>query len=266
MNDLRGKCVLITGGTRGIGLATGLAFARQACHVTLTHKWGSADEDDLRARFNAEGLPQPEIVCADVANDEDTDALLEALRARTDAVEVLVSNVSMALVVKGLEDYSRRSLHKSIDYTAWPFFDYTHRIRRVFGRYPRYVIGLSSSGPDVFLTNYDFVAASKAVLEVMCRYMSARLASEDIRLNIIRAGVVLTDSLRATFGNAFEDFYARANMSRDLIRPEEVADAILALCSGLMDAVSGQVLTVDRGGTFRNDLMRLFNERQALRF
>ena len=55
-------------------------------------------------------------------------------------------------------------------------------------------------------------------------------------------------------------------MTRDLVRPEEVADTILALCSGLMDGVSGQVLMVDRGGTFRDDLMRMFNERESLHF
>ena len=59
-------------------------------------------------------------------------------------------------------------------------------------------------------------------------------------------------------------FLERANMERDFIEPEEVASTILALCSGLMDAVSGQVLMVDRGGTFCDNLMRLFNEKEYL--
>jgi len=258
--------VLITGGTMGIGLATGLAFARQGCRVTLTHKWGSADEDELRRRFADAGAAAPRIVSADAASDEDTDALLGEIAGAGDGVDVFVSNVSMALIVRGTEDYSRRSLHSSIDYSAWPIFEYTRRIHAKFGRYPRYVIGLSSGGPDQFFANYDFVAASKAVLEVMCRYLNCRLAGEDVRFNVVRARAVLTDSLKATFGAGFEDFLARANMTRDLVRPEEVADAILALCSGLMDGVSGQVLMVDRGGTFRDDLMRMFNERESLRF
>lgn len=262
MNDLRGKSVLITGGTMGIGLATGLAFARQGCRVTLTHKWSTADEDELRARFTDEGLPAPQVIAADVTQDEDTDALLDILRRQCESIEVFVSNVSMALVVKSLDDYTRRSLFKSIEYSAWPFFEYTRRIRAVFGKYPRYVIGLSSGGPDQFHVNYDFVAASKAVMEVLCRYLNYRLFSEDVRFNVVRARAVLTESLRATFGPEFEGFLARANMTRDLMQPEEVANAILALCSGLMDGISGQVLMVDRGGTFRDDLMRLYNERE----
>jgi NAD(P)-dependent dehydrogenase (short-subunit alcohol dehydrogenase family) len=266
VRDLRGQSVLITGGTMGIGLATGLAFGRLGCRVTLTHKWGSADEDDVRRRFAEARAPAPLIAAADAANDDDTDALLEQVKRERGGIDVFVSNVSMALIVKSVDDYSRRSLHRSIDYSAWPFVEYTRRIHGVFGRYPRYVIGLSSSGPDQFLANYDFVAASKAVLEVMCRYLNCRLADEDVRFNVVRARAVLTESLKATFGDEFEDFLSRANMSRDLVRPDEVADTIVALCSGLMDGVSGQVLMVDRGGTFRDGLMRLFNERDSLHF
>ena len=200
VNDLRNACVLITGGTMGIGLATGLAFARQGCRVTLTHKWGTADEDELRARFVRENLPPPEIVAADVTQDDDTDALMTFLRERHTSVDVFVSNVSMALVVKSVDDYSKRSLFKSLEYSAWPLFSYTHKIREVFGRYPRYVVGLSSGGPDQYFANYDFVAASKAVMEVMCRYLNYRLFTEDIRINVVRARAVRTESLRATFG------------------------------------------------------------------
>jgi NAD(P)-dependent dehydrogenase (short-subunit alcohol dehydrogenase family) len=266
VNDLRDKCVLITGGTMGIGLATGLAFAREGCRVTLTHKWGTADEDEVRARFAREGLPRPDILAADVTQDDDTDALLAHLRERHSSIEAFVSNVSTALVVRSLEDYSKRSLFKSLEYSAWPLFSYTRGIREVFGSYPRYVIGLSSGGPDQYFANYDFVAASKAVMEVMCRYLNYRLFTQDVRINVVRARAVRTASLRATFGNGFEAFLEGANMARDLIEPEEVADAILALCSGLMDGVSGQVLMVDRGGTFRDDLMRMYNEREFLRF
>jgi NAD(P)-dependent dehydrogenase (short-subunit alcohol dehydrogenase family) len=264
MNDLKGKCVLITGGTMGIGLATALSFARQGARLVLTNKWGTADEADIQAQFSQEKLAAPLIMSADVSQDADTDLLLTELRKEFDAVEVFVSNVSMALVVKSLDDYSKRSLFKSIEYSAWPLFAYTRTIREVFGKYPRYIIGLSSGGPDHYHVNYDFVAASKAVMEVLCRYMNYRLFEEDVRINIVRAWAARTESLRATFGAEFENFLERANMARNFMEPQEIADAILALCSGLMDGVSGQVLMIDRGTTFRDNTMRLFNERESL--
>src|SRR6516225_4002945 len=109
MNNLQGKCVLVTGGTMGIGLATGLAFARQGARVTLTNKWGTADEDEIRARFASENLSTPRIITADASREEDTEGLLAELRRDFDAVEVFVAietletNTSTALVVRSLE-------------------------------------------------------------------------------------------------------------------------------------------------------------------
>jgi NAD(P)-dependent dehydrogenase (short-subunit alcohol dehydrogenase family) len=264
MQALQGKAVLITGGTMGIGLATGLAFARQGAVCTLTHKWGTADEDEVRDLFMQEGLQSPRIMQADVSREEDTVAVLEAMKAHHDHIEAFISNVSVALVVHDLEDYSKRSLFKSIEYSAWPMVAYPQQIKRVFGSYPRYIVGLSSGGPDHYYQHYDFVAASKAVMETLCRYMNYRLFDEDVRINVVRSRLVRTESLRATFGHDFEAFAERFNMKRQFIAPDEVANAVLALCSGLMDGVSGQVLMVDRGTTFFDNLMRLYNERDQL--
>src|SRR2546427_6161363 len=102
LNDLRGKSVIVTGGTMGIGLATGLAFGRQGAYCTLTYKWGTADEDEVRRAFAAAGAPPPRIVQADVASDDDTAALLEDLRQAHDRVEAFIANVSVALVTRDL--------------------------------------------------------------------------------------------------------------------------------------------------------------------
>lgn len=264
INDLRQKAVLITGGTMGIGLATGLAFARQGAIPWLTHRWGSADEDAILKLFADQGLPKPHIVQADVANKEDTAALLEQIKAHHDHVEAFISNVSFGLVVEKLEDYQLRSLFRSIEYSTWPMYQYAADIHKLFGRWPRYIVGLSSGGPDHYYKNYDFVAASKAVMETLCRYMSYRLFDEDVHINVVRSRLVRTESLRATFGRDFEQFAERFNMKRQFIPEEEVANAILALCSGLMDGVRGQTLMVDRGTTFFDNLMRIYNERDSL--
>jgi NAD(P)-dependent dehydrogenase (short-subunit alcohol dehydrogenase family) len=264
MNDLKGKVVLITGGTMGIGLATGLAFGRRGARVVATHRWGTADEDQVRRAFADAGAEAPLLCQADASKTEETVALLERIGRELGPIDVLVSNVSMALVVKSLDDYDKRALFKSIEYSAWPFYEYATEAKRILGRYPRYVIGLSSGGPDHFYKNYDFVAASKAVLETLCRYMSYRLYDEGVRVNVVRSRLVSTDSLRATFGSDFEAFARRFNMDKQFITPEEVANAVLALASGLLDGISGQVIMVDRGTTFSDNLMRLFEERDAL--
>ncbi len=261
-NDFHGKAVLITGGTAGIGLATGLAFGRRGAHCTLTYRWGSADEDEIRARFAAVGAPEPRLVQADAKSSDDLAELLAAIRQTHDRIEVFVSSVAAASAVRGLDDYDWRALTQSLELTAWPLFVYLRQIHKTFGAYPRYVVGLSSDGPDSYHAHYDFVAASKTVLETLCRYASAHLHKEDVRINVIRASWVFTESLRGIFGEEIEPFIRRYFPEGE-IAASEVADAVLALCSGLMDAVRGQILVIDHGMTFADNLMRLYEGRRT---
>ena len=262
--DFRGQTVLVTGGTMGVGLATALAFAERGAACWLTYRWGSAHEDEVRARFVAVGAPAPRLVLADAARDEDTDALLAEMRASHDRVDIFISNVSAAPVVGDLGAYTPRALWKSIEYSAWPMVEYTRRIKGVFGRYPRYVVGMSSTGVDSYSVGYDFVAASKAVLETLCRYLNYRLFDQDVRVNVIRSRGIRTAAFDAHFGPEFPDFARRLTRASHFMRAEEVANAAVALCSGLLDGISGQVLTVDRGVTFFDNLMRLYDQRQEL--
>lgn len=245
---LEDKAVLITGGTMGIGLATALAFGREGAHCTLTYRWGSADEDEVRAKFAAVNAPDPLIFQADVANEADTFSLFAAMRERHRAMDVFISNVAAAKPIRRFEDYDKRSLDWSIAASVWPTFDYLHRIRETFSAYPRYVVGLSSAGAEHFGPNYDFVAGCKSLLETLARYTAYRLPG--VNVNIVRGGAVLTDSLRALVGPEFERFVDEHGLRRAIMAPEEIAKVVLALCSGLLDGVNGQVLTVDRGMGF----------------
>ncbi len=255
LHDYSGKTVLITGGTRGIGLACGLAFARCGARVVLTHRWGSADEDALRAQFAAIAAPAPRIIEADVSRDEDTHNLLEALRSDHDAVDVFISNVCVVMRGEGPLEHTRRALYKSLEYSSWPFVAYLHAIAKAFGRYPRYAVAMSSDGPDTHYPAYDYVAVAKAVLETFVRYMSTHLQAENCRVNAVRSRQVMTESYQQMFG---ADQVALGQRFADFAcTPEEVADATLALCSGLFDAMSGQVLTVDRGAAFVDNIATL---------
>ena len=261
-NDLRGKAVLITGGTNGIGLATGLAFGALGANTYLTHRWGSADEAELRAKFTSVGAPEPTILEADVSNDEDTQLVMGEIAKRHGALEVLVSNVSFAHVSKSHDDLSWKGLERSLAYSAWPFVSYLQLAKKTFGAYPRYSVGMSSRGPEYFLPGYDFIAASKIVMETFCRYLTADLLGEDIHVNVIRANPVETKSLEATFGPEFGPFCRKYYGDAFFVAPEEVAEAAVALCSGLMDGVKGQVLLLDRGCGFADNVVRLFTHRE----
>jgi enoyl-[acyl-carrier-protein] reductase (NADH) len=262
--DFSGRAVLVTGGTKGIGLAMGLAFGQEGAQVYLTHRWGSADEAAIRARFAELGAPEPRIIEADASNREDTDNLLGEIKKHHDDLEVFISNVSFAQVnKKGLDGYKKRSFFKSLEYSAWPLMGYVQQIKEVFGRYPRYTLGSSCDGPITYYPGYDYVAISKAVMESFCRYMSKHLwEAEQATINIIRSRPISTESLVATFGEQYEPFLRKYYSDDYFVELEDFGQAALALCSGLMDAVTGQVILLDKGVAFQDNLMRLFEERE----
>lgn len=254
--DQTGRVVLVTGGTMGIGLACALAFAAQGAQTVVTYRWGTADMDEVRGKFAAVGGPAPLLLEADASRDEDTAALMDAIASRFERVDVLISNVAFAQRTEDFGAYSRRALQRSIDYSAWPVAAYTQAIQARFGQLPRHVIGMSSPGPDAFFQNYDFVAASKAVLETFCRYMNFRFFDDGVRVNVIRSRMVRTASYDATFGDAFHAFLEAVGGFDDCYTtPQEVANVVLMVASGFCDGIGGQVINVDKGFEFFDNLM-----------
>ncbi|MCA9492643.1 MAG: SDR family oxidoreductase [Myxococcales bacterium] len=251
---------LITGGTAGVGLATGLALGRRGVRCCATYRWGSVDPDEVRARFAEAGAPEPVLVQSDCGSAEDTDALLQELVERTDGVDILVSNATSAPVVRTLDDLTLHGLQQSVRYGAWPLVALTKGLRTAFGRSPRYVVAMSSDGPDHFHPGYDAVAASKAMLETLVRYLATHLRPEGTRVNAVRSRGVPTASFQAVFGEEVERFARRHAPAHWWVPAEEVAGAVVALCSGRMDAVNGQVLVIDRGAAFADNLMRIYDE------
>ncbi len=176
---------------------------------------------------------------------------------------MLVSNVAFAPLVHDLDELTRRGLGKALDYSTFPIVAYTRAAHARFGRYPRYVLGLSSVGADTYHINYDIIAAAKAALETLCRYLNHRLRDHGTRVNALRTRFTSTDSLRDTIGDEFEPF-VRRHAPGLFTTPDEVGEAAFGLCSGLMDGVGGQVVTIDHGASVTDNFSRLFDERDRL--
>ena len=262
--DLSDKSALITGGTRGIGLAAALELARAGARTYLTYKWGSAEAEELFEQFDREHAPRPVLIQADVSVDGDTDRAMDAIAAAEKRVDFFISNVGFAATVRSLEEYKKRSLFKTLEYSTWPLIAYTQKIPERFGSYPQTILGISSDGPDHFYTGYDFVAASKALLEFFSRYLSIHLFDEGTRVNVIRFGTVKTDSFDAIFGEEYFEFIRKSGADeRMILDPATCGRTILAMCSGLLDAVNGQIISVDYGLPFQdNTMMRYLSSRK----
>ncbi|MDD5067030.1 MAG: SDR family NAD(P)-dependent oxidoreductase [bacterium] len=253
---MKDQAVLITGGTKGIGLASALEFAQAGARLYLTYKWGSADTKDLYRRFEEKKCVKPVLLEADVSLDEDTYKLLAEIAKHEKKIDIFISNVAFAQRTMSLDEYKKRSLFKTLEYSTWPMIEYTRKIKKQFGKYPKYILGISSDGPDHFYRGYDFVAASKALLEFFARYLSIHLFDEGCRVNVVRFGTVKTESFSQIFGQEFFDYIKQNGVPDEMVlQPEDCAKVVFGLCSGFMDAVNGQIITADFGMTFQDNLM-----------
>jgi NAD(P)-dependent dehydrogenase (short-subunit alcohol dehydrogenase family) len=261
--DFSGKVVLITGGTRGIGLETGLSFGKRGAQCVLTYNWGDHDEAAINAAFAEKKALKPIYLNADVSKNEDTKALLQELKSQGfTGIDIFISNVSGAMVINAFEDYTLKGLKQSISYSSFPMVSYTKEIFNTFGKYPKYIMGVSSTGPVNYSIGYDYVAASKTVMEVFVKYINYRLRKHGVVINAVRSRAIKTKLFENTFGKDLVEFAAKYVPDNYWIEPIELAEAIVGLCSGYCDTISGQIITVDKGTSFFDNLMEIYTRSQ----
>ncbi|MFO0722488.1 MAG: SDR family oxidoreductase [Myxococcota bacterium] len=245
---------LITGGTRGVGAAIALSLGDRDIPAVLTHRWGGTDELELRRTFAARGAPTPDILEADAGNPEDTERLMQTLASAGQRVDIFVSNVAVVSRGQGLDQLRLRDLSNSLRYSSWPLLQYLDAMERHLGALPRWVIVTSSDGPDHYYPGYDYVATSKAALEAMASILAERTRGTRTRVAVLRARQVDTGGYREIFPEAAQELI-RQRFDRFSVSPEEVGAAVVALVSGLMDGIHGQVLTLDKGAAYQDNMV-----------
>jgi NAD(P)-dependent dehydrogenase (short-subunit alcohol dehydrogenase family) len=255
----RGRSVLVTNGTYGLGLATALAFAEHGATLVLTHAAGRANKAEVKQRFAAAGVEQPLSIAADIGNRADIASLYATISEQRAPIEVLVGNPSPASFVDDLGDYTEEGFVAALRATTWSVVECTLAGKRYLGRYPRYVVILSSDAADRFVPGHDFAACSQAASDALSRYLCYRLRGEDVRINTVR-----THALEIEPSSAFGGALHRLAPDGWRVPEREVASAVFALCSGMFDAMTGQLLTVDRGNAFVDGISLLYERREMI--
>ncbi len=228
------RTVLVTGGSRGIGLATAQRFADLGHRVAVTSRSGDCPDDRLLA------------VACDQSDAEQVDAAFEQVNSQLGPVEVLVANAGVTndqLVLRMDDD----DFADVIDINLTGAFRMAKRaarpmLRARWGRliFVSSVVGLLGSAGQV---NY---AASKAGLVGMARSLARELGSRSITANVVAPGPVETDM----FNELTEQQRAGVSDAVPLGRvalPHEIAATITFLASDDAAYITGAVIPVDGG-------------------
>lgn len=243
--SLHGKRVLVTGGTRGIGRAISMQFARAGATVLANFVRDSVAAGSLSAEAEQEGL-RVETIRADLTSPKGMDELVSAVQSSFGTLSCLVYCAATG-VHKSFEELTLRHLDWTFSLNLRAFFELSRRLVPLLERGSA-IVGLSSEGAVRAVPHYTLVGSTKGALEAMLRHMAIELAPKGIRVNAIAPGLVQTDVWKVLpDGEQRVADAARRSPIGRLTLATEVATVAQFLCSDAATGIVGQTLIVDGG-------------------
>lgn len=249
MIDLTGRVALVTGSSRGIGAACALRLAEAGADVIVNYLTSKAAAMDTAEKIRAMGR-RTAVVRADVSEQDDAASMMHFVQENFGQLDILVSNAASG-GFRPVLAATARHFTNAMNINALALILLVQRalplLEKGAGRSK--VIALSSHGAEMALPWYGLIGGSKAALESIARHLTLEVGDRGINVNVVRAGLVETDSTRQ-IPNAEEIFARRAGktmMGGRMLTAGDIADAVLFLASPLSDLIQGETLVVDGG-------------------
>lgn len=246
--DLTDRTVVVTGGTRGIGLALAEGFVLAGARVVVASRKPDACE---RAAAHLRGLGGQAVGVPTHLGDIDALAgLVDRTVAEFGGIDVVVNNAANALA-QPLGEMTPEAWAKSYDVNLrGPVFLVQQALPQLKRSAHAAVLNTVSVGAFNFAPGVSMYAAGKAALLSFTRSMAAAYAPYGIRVNALAPGPVDTDMMRNNPPEAI-DAMAGATLLKRLAAPDEMVGAALLLVSDAGSYLTGQAIIVDGGGTPR---------------
>ena len=258
-SQMKGKTLVISGATRGIGKAILYKFAQNGVNVAFTYNKNEEEASkiaqDVESKYGIKARFYP----LNVLEPEQYTELFSKIDGDFSRVDFFVSNAIIygKSVAGGFGPFMRlrpRGLNNIYTATVLAFVvgaqEAAKRMKEVGGGA---IVSLSSTGNLVYMPNYAGHGNSKNAVETMVKYAAAELGEWGIRVNAVSGGPIDTDALRA-----FPDYAevrAKVEEQSPLNRmgtPQDLAGAAYFLCDNAQSAwLTGQTIVIDGGTTFK---------------
>jgi 3-oxoacyl-[acyl-carrier protein] reductase len=245
MDLVKGKNIIITGASRGIGRGIALAFAKEGANVAFTYSSSEGPAKELEAELSAFGVTAK----AFKSNAADFDAaqqLVFDVLEIFDSIDVLINNAGITkdnLLMR----ISEEDFDNVIEVNLKSVFNMTKAVQRTMLKqrhgsliHMSSVVGVKGNAGQ---SNY---AASKAGIIGFSKSIALELGSRNIRSNVIAPGFIETEMTDKLPENVVAQWRAGIPLKRGG-SPDDVANACLFLAADLSAYITGQVLHVDGG-------------------
>lgn len=251
--SLEGKVALITGGSRGIGRATAIAFARAGASVALT----SRKQEDLdRVAEEIKGMGGNAFpAAAHVGKLEEIQPMVDRVVAEYGRIDILVNNAGGVPTVALCLDVEERLWNTVMNLNFKGVYFLSQAVARLMkDQGGGSIINVASTSGFKPEYKNGLYSMAKAAVVMMTRSMALELAEFSIRVNAIAPGPIMTKLLKASFATMpeekakiGEELLANTTPLRRIGDPDEIAGAMVYLASDASSYTTGETIVIDGG-------------------
>lgn len=241
---MKGRVVLVTGGSRGIGAAIVRSFAKEGARVYFTYRSALDEAKKLAGSFEKEGnvfyFP------CDVRKNEQVEKTVDQILEKEERIDVLVNNAGtirdgLFLALSG-EDWT-----EVLETNLGGVYAFCKAVvRSMIVARKGCIVNMSSIVGELGGVGQANYAASKGAINAFTKSLAAELASRHITVNAVSPGMVNTEmsaAARAAFGEKIRERIPLGEFAE----PEDIAGVVRFLASENARYITGQILTVDGG-------------------
>jgi NAD(P)-dependent dehydrogenase (short-subunit alcohol dehydrogenase family) len=239
--------VLITGALSGIGRATAFAFAREGNRVVVSGRHEEIGQT-LAAELREFG-GKAEFIRADVRREDDVRSLVDQTVARFGRLDAAVNSAGTEGKPGPVTEQTADSYAATFDTNVLgTLLSMKHELRVMLAQRGGSIVNVSSTYGHAGTRNASVYAASKHAVEGLTTSAALEVAGSGVRVNAVAPGPTETGMLNRFTGNVERKAGLISTVPLGRVgEPNEIANAIVFLCSDQASFVSGHVLSVDGG-------------------
>lgn len=251
--DISGKTALVTGGASGIGLMATQALAQAGCKVLIASRKGEVCEQAAQALNKELGDDRVTGMAGDLSSEAGVAALVAEIQSRTKRLDILMNNAG-ATWGAPLGEFPWSAWEKIMNVNVAGVFALAQGLLPLLEQSaqaddPARIVNLGSFvGTRAVGNNAYSYAASKAAVHHLTKILSNELAAKQITVNAIAPGPFPSRMMAyVTENEALADLMRKEVPMGRLGKPQDIAGALLYLCSQASSYVTGAILPLDGG-------------------
>jgi 3-oxoacyl-[acyl-carrier protein] reductase len=244
MNKLKGKVIIITGSSRGIGMTIAKTLAKNGAKVVVNY---SGSEETAKSVVNEilQSGGQAIAIKADVSKSEDVKRLFQKTIEKFEKIDVLINNAGIA-IYKLIKDTTDEDFDRIFDINVKGVFNTMREASTLLADNGR-IINFSSSVTRLMLPTYGTYSATKSAVEQLTRVFAKEVGAKGITVNSISPGPVNTELFKQGKNEEVIKHLASMSAFNRIGEPEDIAKIVLFLVDEDSKWITGQNIGINGG-------------------